>query len=432
MIETYEEAIAWVQGRLKLGIKPGLERMQWLMEKWNHPEDNIKTIHIAGTNGKGSTVCYLRNILQQAKYEVGTFTSPYLEQFNERISINGVPIQDHELVLLVNAIKPLAEELEETDLGSPTEFEVITAMAIYYFAAIHPVDIVLFEVGLGGRLDSTNVISPLMSIITNIGHDHMNILGNSLAEIAYEKAGIIKHKVPVITAVEQQEALHVIEQKASEQRSSLYRANQEFTVVHKQSTGNGEMFSLISPLINEENMQISMKGHHQVYNASLAVIAVTLLNQLDDFHIDQHAIQTGLINSRWSGRFEQLSKHPLIIIDGAHNPEGIKSLVETIQTHLKDKNIRIVFSALGDKSLHEMIPQLDDVADSILFTTFDFPRAIPAKALFDISHHEHKTYIEDWRAGIQQIVKELQETDALVITGSLYFIAEVRKYLLEQ
>lgn len=192
MFHTYNEALNWIHSRLRLGIKPGLKRMEWMMEKLNHPERRLRTVHIGGTNGKGSTVTFLRSILQEAGYSVGTFTSPYFEQFNERISVNGTPVTDQEITELANVIFPLAEELEKTELGGPTEFEVITAMSIYYFSKINPVDIVIFEVGLGGRFDSTNIIYPLLSIITSIGLDHTNILGHSISEIAFEKAGIIK------------------------------------------------------------------------------------------------------------------------------------------------------------------------------------------------------------------------------------------------
>lgn len=207
MFQTYEQALTWIHARLRLGIKPGLARMEWMMERLNHPERRIKTIHIGGTNGKGSTLTFLRCILEEACCKVGTFTSPFFEQFNERISVNGKAISDEEMLELTNIIKPLADELESTELGGPTEFEVITAMSLYYFAKKNPVDIVLYEVGLGGRFDSTNILHPLLSIITSIGMDHTNILGDTYEKIATEKAGIIKSGTPIITAVKQPESL---------------------------------------------------------------------------------------------------------------------------------------------------------------------------------------------------------------------------------
>ncbi len=192
MFQTSEDVIKWVHDRKKFGIKPGLERMEWMMEKLDHPERRLRAVHIGGTNGKGSTIAFLRSILQEGGSEVGTFTSPYVESFHERISVDGVPISDEDLIKVAEVIKPLAEQLETTDLGAPTEFEIITAMAFYYFARIHPVDILLVEVGLGGRLDSTNIIHPFVSVITSIGYDHMNILGDNLMDIAMEKAEIFK------------------------------------------------------------------------------------------------------------------------------------------------------------------------------------------------------------------------------------------------
>src|SRR4051794_31120365 len=216
MFHTYEEALQWIHSRLRVGIKPGLKRMEWMMEKLDHPEQKMTSVHIGGTNGKGSTVTYLRSILEKAGYETGTFTSPYIEQFNERISINGVPITDEEIVELANVIYPLSVELEDTELGGPSEFEIITAMAIYYFGVVHPVDIAIFEVGLGGRFDSTNIIHPLLSIITNIGLDHIQFLGTSHKEIAFEKAGIIKKGASLISAVNQEDAKEVIRKRANE------------------------------------------------------------------------------------------------------------------------------------------------------------------------------------------------------------------------
>src|SRR3954469_23771105 len=210
MFTTYSEALEWIHARLRLGIKPGLKRMEWMMAKLANPERELKAVHIGGTNGKGSTVTFLQSILEAAGYSVGTFTSPYIEQFNERISVNGKPISDKEILDLTNVIRPLADELEETELGGPTEFEVITAMSFYYFANVNQVDIVLYEVGLGGRFDSTNIIQPIASVITNIGLDHTNILGHTYEEIAFEKAGIIKEGTPTFTAVKNKNAIRVI------------------------------------------------------------------------------------------------------------------------------------------------------------------------------------------------------------------------------
>jgi dihydrofolate synthase / folylpolyglutamate synthase len=429
MIHTYDEAVSWIHSRLPFGIKPGLERMEWMMERLGHPERRIKAIHVAGTNGKGSTVCYLRHILQEAGYSVGTFTSPYVEQFNERISINGTPISDEEIVDLVNVIKPLVEEVEQTELGAPTEFEVITVMAIYYFGKVNVQDVVIFEVGLGGRFDSTNVIYPLISVITNVGFDHTKILGDTLTKIAFEKAGIIKAGVPVITGAEQEEALEVIFEKAKAVKAKPYVLGKDFEVKDYKAMENGERFSVDTLFSKYRDLTISMFGFHQVKNAALAVMVADYLRVYYSFIIEEEALRSGLEKARWIGRFEKVSDNPTILLDGAHNVEGINSLVETIKTHYPDKNIHVIFSALRDKPLEKMIQPLADIAESITFTSFDFPRVAEAKELYDQCEHAAKAYEEDWKAALKNKMSEMKEKDVLVVTGSLYFISEVRPFV---
>jgi dihydrofolate synthase / folylpolyglutamate synthase len=429
MVRTYEEALEWIHGRLRLGIKPGLKRMEWFMEKLGHPERRIRAIHIAGTNGKGSTVSYLRHILQAAGYSVGTFTSPYVEQFNERISVNGKPIGDKEIVKLVQVIKPLAEELEQTELGAPTEFEVITAMMLYYFGKKNIQDVVLIEAGLGGRLDSTNIIYPILSIITNIGYDHMNILGETLDKIAFEKAGIIKSGVPLITGAEQPEAWTVISEKAASLKAKTYRLGEDFFIVRHVPITDGERFSLETPFSQYPDLKITMFGAHQVQNAALAVMAAEYLRMCYSFLIEKEHIYEGLEKAKWIGRFERVSNKPLIIIDGAHNEEGIHSLVDTVRSHYPDKDIHVLFAALADKPLDKMIPPLAEIAETITFTSFDFPRAASAEQLAELCDHPNKATTDDWKGWMKETKKQKRSDALFLITGSLYFIAEVRKFL---
>lgn len=434
MIQTYEEALSWIHGRLRLGMKPGLARMEWMMERLEHPEKKIKAIHVAGTNGKGSTVSYIRNMLQEAGYTIGTFTSPYIETFNERISVNGTHIPNDEIVSLLQVIKPLAEELEDTELGGPTEFEVITAMALYYFGENPEIDFVIMEVGLGGRLDSTNVINPLVSIITSIGFDHMSILGDTLEEIAGEKAGIIKQGVPVVTAVDQEAAIEVIRNKANETESPFYQLEQDFIILNHHSD-NGEVFTLKTQNKMFNNLSITMKGAHQVRNASLAVMTVHLLQSSGIVQLVDSELAAGLTKSKWIGRFEEVLNDPLVILDGAHNPEGIKSLVETIRTHLNNKEIHIIFSALSDKKLNTMISQLEEVAKSLTFTSFDYPRAASTRELYENSSAGENIVTNDsWQEAVESGIDSVssKENAALVITGSLYFISEVRQFILQE
>ncbi|WP_338451463.1 folylpolyglutamate synthase/dihydrofolate synthase family protein [Niallia oryzisoli] len=429
MFQTYEEALHWIHSRLRLGIKPGLSRMEWMMEKLDHPEQKIKSVHIGGTNGKGSTVTYLRSILEQAGYETGTFTSPYIEQFNERISRNGIPITDEEIVKLANAIYPLSIELEATELGGPSEFEIITAMAMYYFAEMHPVDVVIFEVGLGGRFDSTNVIHPLLAIITNIGLDHTQFLGNTYEEIAFEKAGIIKREKSLITAVKQPGAREVIMKRAMEMNAPVYLLNKDFTIKDHQSIESGEIFTWQHGNQELKNAAITMFGRHQTENAALAIMAAMLLQKEHGFRIEETTILEGLKAAFWPGRFEIVTKNPLLILDGAHNEEGITALTNELSKRYADKTIKIIFSALADKKLDKMIQKLDETAHEISFVSFDYPRASKAETLYSLSGSPHKKMAKDWKRAITTEYASLKENDILVVTGSLYFISQVKAFL---
>jgi dihydrofolate synthase/folylpolyglutamate synthase len=429
MLHSYEEARDWIHNQLPVGIKPGLVRMEWMMEQLNHPERRIKSIHVGGTNGKGSTVSYISNILQEADYVVGTFTSPYIEHFNERISINGEPISEEDFLAVSNIIKPLTEQLKDTELGCPTEFEVITAISMVYFAKLNIPDVVIFEVGLGGRLDSTNIIQPLLSVITNIGFDHMRFLGETISEIAYEKAGIIKPGMPILTASDNQEVLQIFNETAESTNSKLYQLNRQFQFEDYFPTEQGGQFTFSSVFDRFEHLKIQMKGKHQIENASLALMAIIYLKKYYSFIIEEENIRKGLLNTKWIGRFEQVNDQPLVIIDGAHNLEGIKSLSQTLNSYYADKIIHVIFSALKDKPVKQMLNVLyeNENIEHITFTSFNFPRVFKARELFDQSSFTKKEYIEDFEDAIQSKLRNIEHpNEMLVITGSLYFISEVR------
>jgi dihydrofolate synthase / folylpolyglutamate synthase len=427
-MNTYEEALQWIHSRLPFGVKPGLKRMEWMLQKLGNPERRIKTVHIAGTNGKGSTTEFIRNILQKANYNVGTFTSPYIEQFNERIRMNGLPISDDDLIDMVNVVKPLAAELDESELGSPTEFELLTVMAIQYFATVSYPDIVIVETGLGGRLDSTNVIHPLVSVITTIGHDHMHILGDSLEEITREKAGIIKSGVPVVTGVNEPKLLDIIETIANEKRAKFYVLNQHYRFFDYEQKQDGEQFSFTSPFAKRDKLFIKMIGIHQVQNASAALMVIDYLKSFYSFLVDPEHIVNGLAETSWIGRFEQVSQNPRVIIDGAHNREGITSLVHTIEKRFNNENVSIIFAALKDKDTSQMINELESVAHKLTLTTFDFLRASSAERLAEIAQSTEAFVEPDWKEAIQNEMRNMSATDVLIVTGSLYFISDVRKY----
>ncbi|TYR76849.1 bifunctional folylpolyglutamate synthase/dihydrofolate synthase [Rossellomorea vietnamensis] len=425
MIKTYEEAVDWIHSRLRLGIKPGLSRMEWIMKKLDHPEKELKAVHIGGTNGKGSTLTILRNILEASGYDTGTFTSPYFEVFNERISVNGKPISDEEILELVNVIIPLAEELEETELGGPSEFEVITCMALYYFTRMNRVPIVLLEVGLGGRFDSTNVIDPMLSIITNIGLDHTQILGDTINDIAFEKAGIIKEGKPVVSAASQPDAQRVISSKAEQMNADLYLHNRDFKAEYKGASADGEIFDYIGT-DGKRTYEIGMIGRHQTENAALAVKAADLLEKMYSYKIKESAIERGLAEAYWPGRMDKVSETPAIYLDGAHNPEGMQSLIRTIETRFKEKSVHILFAALKDKDLQTMVRELEKKVSSISLTTFDFPRAASPEELeryFLLNKHHT---VKEWKKYLKVYINTAGSEDILIITGSLYFLSEVR------
>ncbi|MES9015798.1 folylpolyglutamate synthase/dihydrofolate synthase family protein [Listeria monocytogenes] len=423
-LNSYEEALDWIHGTLRLGIKPGLARMEYMMEKLNHPEKANKWVHIAGTNGKGSTLTFVRNALEEAGYKTGTFTSPYIEVFNERISVNGEPISDEMIVSLANRIKPIAEELEKTVYGPPSEFEIITAMMFLCFADYVSIDIGIIEVGLGGRLDSTNILVPLVSVITTIGMDHMEFLGDAIEQIASEKAGIIKPGIPVVSGAIQKEAQEVIAEIATKNKSNVTQLNKAFSM-HNEN-GNITYKTIYGEEIS--NLSIGLFGLHQLNNAAVAIKVLQYLNTFSTFEIDLAAIRKGLEKAFWPGRMEKIISNPFIMLDGAHNPEGIKTFAHSVQKYPGPK--KIIVSILADKNYQEMLAMLKSIPNAeIILTTFDYPRAMMAEEVIQIGKNEGISLNPDW----QQALNNLYETETntkIFITGSLYFISEVRKYLL--
>jgi dihydrofolate synthase/folylpolyglutamate synthase len=427
-MKTYEDTLHWIHELLAFGMKPGLTRMEKMLEELGHPEREINSVHIAGTNGKGSTVTYMRCVLQEAGYSVGTFTSPYIERFNERISVNGMPIPDDMLVKVANEVRPMVENVANSELGTPTEFEVVTALAIVYFARYDQPDLVLFETGLGGRFDSTNVIHPILTGITNIGYDHTAILGDTLAEIAFEKSGIMKENIAMVTGVEQEEAIHVVVEHARKKSVPLTRLNKDYFISEHQALIEGEQFTLQTSTKRYEDLQIGMNGFHQVKNASMAIVLLETMQVNADFTISMNDISIGLKKASWPGRFEKVSEHPLIIIDGAHNKEGIESLRQTLLTHYPDQKIRLIFSALKDKPVEEMLSILYDTIDHITFTSFQFHRASSAESLYEKCTFENKDLFEDFQKAIEMEHAKTDENTVLIITGSLYFISTIREF----
>ncbi|MEB8264455.1 bifunctional folylpolyglutamate synthase/dihydrofolate synthase [Mammaliicoccus sciuri] len=415
---NYLDSLHWIHERTKFGIKPGVKRMKWMLDKLGNPEEKIQAVHVVGTNGKGSTVSYLREALVANNYEIGTFTSPFIVTFNERISTNGTPITDDELVELVQIVKPISERLEsETELGPATEFEIITLMMFVYFGTVHPVDFVIIEAGLGALNDSTNVFQPIMTVLTSIGLDHTNILGDTYMDIAREKAGVIKPSVPLVYAIKPKDALHFVREVVEKNYNKGLELDRDFHVLSDDTE-----FTYRYGSYELENIQLKMIGQHQHENAALAITTLIEMYQRGMIQLNFNTMIEAIEHTTWSGRIEKVQEEPLILIDGAHNKESIDALVDTLKQYYSDKKIDVLFAAIDGKPIGKMMSSIEEIANRFYVTTFDFPKALPIDAVYDYLEHHYIEKVQDYPQFIEQYDGEL-----LVVTGSLYFISEVRK-----
>ncbi|MFJ7737788.1 bifunctional folylpolyglutamate synthase/dihydrofolate synthase [Lysinibacillus sp. NPDC097287] len=403
-----------------------LVMMREVLAHLDNPQDKIKAIHIAGSNGKGSTVNALRKMFEGAGYKVGAFTSPHLERVNERMTINGVQIPDAQFLQYMNAVARIIETHYNGDY--PSFFEVITLIMFLYLAAAQ-VDFALIETGLGGRLDATNVITPLVSIITTISLEHTAFLGDTYAKVAFEKAGIIKEGVPVIVGVKNEEALAIIREVASERHAECFILGEDFTSTTPQQLEGMQQFDYEKADIKMQEIALKMAGAHQVANASLAVTAMLVLQEKGHVRIAESSIRTALQTAQWAGRFEQVAQN--IVLDGAHNSEGTAALIQTLKDVYPNRKYNFIYAALSDKDHVNSVALMDKVANSIAFTQISLPNAMPAEQLAALSQHPKKVYSSDWLGVIDAEIQGKEVDDILVITGSLYFIAEARKSLLE-
>ncbi|MGJ5708684.1 folylpolyglutamate synthase/dihydrofolate synthase family protein [Staphylococcus equorum] len=414
---NYLDSLYWIHERTKFGIKPGVKRMEWMLERLNNPQFNINGIHVGGTNGKGSTVAYLRSALVDNGYEVGTFTSPFIETFNERISLNGIPISDDNIVELVQKVKPVSEALEvETELGTATEFEIITTMMFLYFGELHPVDFVIVEAGLGIKNDSTNVFKPILTILTSIGLDHIEILGDTYTDIAKDKGAIVKPNTPIIYAVKNEDALKVIRGCVEQQNTEGIEFDRDISVVSQE-----EEFTYRYKDYELETLLLNMLGEHQKENAALAITALIELNESGIVDLDFNKMIDGIESVSWTGRIEQVKEKPLMIVDGAHNVESVEALISTMKDYYHIDSLDILFSAVKGKPINTMVDQLKTIASTFYVTDFDFPRALTKDAIFEEIRFDQKELVDDYVKFI-----ETYEGDGLIITGSLYFISEVK------
>jgi dihydrofolate synthase/folylpolyglutamate synthase len=417
--ETYDRSLTYLYDLQKYGIKFGLSSTSDLLARLGNPHKNLQAIHIAGTNGKGSTAAMLSAILARTGMQVGLYTSPHLVRFNERFRLNDHDVDDREIMDVFRRVKDVVDEREP-----PTFFEMTTAMALSLFAE-KGVDWAILEVGMGGRLDATNVIQPQITIINNVAFDHQEFLGSTLGRIAREKAGIIKKGVPLITAVKQPVALAVIKERCLALAAPCYRIGQQIKV---RSRGK-RCFSYRGMKWRLENLQLPLAGGHQLLNAATALGALEVLEQLGRLHPISEQVQEGLGKTRWPGRLEWFSEHPPVLLDGAHNNAGIVSLRKALQEEYTYKRLIIVLGIMADKDLRGMLHKLAPLADHIILTRPRYERAAEPESLREVAGEFAKRteLIRSVRQALKRAMTLATSEDLVVVTGSLYFIGEVKE-----
>ena len=411
----------------------GLERMVELLALRGNPHLKLKVIHIGGTNGKVSTIAFLKNMLAKMGLRVGVFSSPYLIHYTDQIAINGESIPEARLESLMADYRSLLEGEHAQALQGTTEFEIITAIAYDYFAS-EQVDVAIMEVGMGGLLDSTNVCQPILTGITSIGLDHVALLGDSLEAIAEQKAGIIKQGAPLVTGRIVPEALAVIDQIAKAKQATRITYGDAYQVSHYESIVTGEVFDYTSSL-RQGRFQTGLLGLHQIENAGMALTLLdTYCQETGRELASNDLVAQALEETSWPGRLEVICRDPLMILDGAHNPHAIKALVATLQERFVDYHKEILFTCIKTKALEDMLDLLGTIPDTELtLTHFDDSRATDESVLKEAAKSRNLSY-QCWQDFLEQKLTDKKEEKKTVriITGSLYFLTQVRAYLMER
>jgi len=411
----------------------GLERMVELLALRANPHLKLNVIHIGGTNGKGSTVTFLKNMLEKLGLRVGVFSSPYLIHYTDQISINGESIPEARLEALMADYQSLLEREKGLALQGTTEFEIITAIAYDYFAS-EQVDVAIMEVGMGGLLDSTNVCQPILTGITTIGLDHVALLGDTLEAIAEQKAGIIKQGIPLVTGRIAPEALAVIDRIAEGKDASRFAYGTDYQVSHQKSVATGEVFDYTS-VVRQGRFQTGLLGLHQIENAGMAIALLDTFCQEDGRELASNdLLAQALEETSWPGRLEIVSRDPLMILDGAHNPHAIKALLATLQERFADYHKEILFTCIKTKALEDMLDLLGAVPDTELtLTHFADSRATDESVLEEVAKSRNLSY-QGWQDFLEQKLTDKKEEKQTVriVTGSLYFLSQVRAYLMER
>ena len=419
---NYTESLAYLDSLGKFGIKLGMERIEGLLRELGNPEQKIKTVHVTGTNGKGSVTSMITSILLAANLKVGKFTSPHLVKYNERINLNGKDISDEDFAMAITAVKVAADSVVKKGVcEQPTQFEILTAAAFLYFY-LQKVDYAVIEVGMGGLWDST-------SVITNVALDHTDRCGKTLERIAMQKAGIIKEKVPLVTAAEGNEALGPIVSLAMFKEAPVYLYGKAFHGTEVKSSMEGQAFTLHAGDFYHSDYEIKLPGEHQIKNTSVAIVAAKLVSKQDD-RINELALHVGVANTVWPGRLERIHKNPDIILDGAHNPDGAKALRNALDKYYPGKQVQFVFGMMGDKDMSGVIKTLIN-QDDVVYTVRADEGARAAEAADLAKLVGSNAVAEANLATAYDAAIRGAGTDGVVcVCGSLYLVGEFKKMLL--
>ena len=430
---NYKEALKYIEETHKFGMKLGLDSTGKLLELLGNPHENLKVIHVAGTNGKGSVCSFISNILKEEGYNVGLYTSPYLETFTERIRVNGENIPKEDVARIITIIKDKIEIIVNEGYSSPTEFEIVTAMAFYYYNE-QKMDYVVLEVGLGGRYDSTNVIkNPLVSVLVSVSLDHIGVLGDTIGKIAYEKAGIIKENGTAVVYKQVKEAEDVIKEVCKEKNADYIEVNFEDVIV-KKSDIYSQVYDCVVMGEKFDNIEIKLIGEHQINNSILALNVIKFLRDNKNVKISNDSIRKGLLNTKWPGRIEKIKEKPMLIIDGAHNEDGAKSLVKALEKNFPNKKLTIIIGMLADKDIDSVLEILMPKFDKVITTNPDSDRAISCEELKNkISKYvDNVIAIENIEDAVKYTLDNAKEDDVIISAGSLYMIGAVRTLVNEK
>jgi dihydrofolate synthase/folylpolyglutamate synthase len=424
---NHDEALAWLTSLGRFGIKLGLTRTQALLAKVGDPQHLFQGVHVGGTNGKGSVCAMLASVLQTAGYRVGMMPKPHLISYTERIQVDQRPISEADFAALISELQaPIQEVVKEH--GAPTEFEVLTTAALHYFARAG-IDLLVCEVGMGGRLDSTNVLDLGVSIVTNIALDHTQYLGNTLEEIAAEKAGIFKPDSIAITGA-QPPALGVIEAHAEEKQIPLLRLGQEIKVEASDREWSGVLATVTTPSGTHKDLRIPLLGMHQAENAALAVAGIDALRSRG-WEISTGAIRDGLARARWPGRLEVIERNPIVLVDGGHNPAGLERALSTVRRLVRGRELVIVFGAMKDKDLPAMLNQLKAMNAPVIFSRIDWHRAAEPDELLRLYGESAETAPSSGQA-LERAKERAGKHGIVFVCGSLYLVGEAKAALQQE